>query len=141
MYKQQRGNESCEAIQNLLSSSVIRDFSFLSDIGLFPLMPHVSSVFYVTLQCFHYLTCACMFRTDSNSDLQPKIKKKRIVHKHCLLQMCFIIYCSVDAFYTLSWLDIVIVRGKNCCIILHNIYSCSCFIGESTIGFFVIFFR
>lgn len=123
MYKQQRGNESCEAIQNLLSSSVIRDFSFLSDIGLFPLMPHVSSVFYVTLlQCFHYLMYACMFRTDFNSDLQTKIKKKQqllyinicLLHRHSLLFSGCILYSFV-------------VRHSNCegektCMVLHNIF-------------------
>lgn len=129
LYKQQRGNESCDAIQNLLSSSVIRDFSFLSGIGLFSLMPHVSSVSYVTLQCFHYLTCACVFRMDSNSDLQPKIKNIYILYINlCLLQMCFIIYCSLEAFYTLSWLNIVIVRGLKtfasyCIIYIHVVAS------------------
>lgn len=65
--------------------------------------------------------------------------KNNIVHKH--LSSSDVLHnfpSSLDAFYTLSWLDIVIVRKKKqlFCIILHNIYSCSYFICLSTLGFF-----
>lgn len=78
--------------------------------------------------------------TDSDSDLQQKIKTI-IVHKHLSYSDVLHNFPSfLNAFYTLMF------RHSNCneitlakdsvashCII----YSCSCFIGESTLVFFL----
>lgn len=85
-------------------------------------MLHMSSVFYVKLlQCFHYLTCACVLRTDSNSDFQPKIKKK-FVHNHLsssdVLHNFLFSGCILYSFMG----KVSNCEGEKTCIILHNIF-------------------